>query len=288
MRAVRGVVTAVLAFAIAAMPEPARAQVVPADSTRPDSLRPEGVRMDSLAPATGMARLVPRSLVYALTRTTDTLPVVLGERSLELREAVYSGSPAWSLVEHMTGGVLPTLDDSLLLRRDDLAPLRWQSLLGSARLAAEFARDTMYAAVQGPAIRRSVTLGMPPGVVPNAGTMELHLQLAPLHDFWTDTLAILAVDLGGARVVEATMAVEGSGSVATPAGEWECWRVVLRAAGAEKRFWVRKADPLVVRTHQLIPGSSGQALEATLVGEVVNPSAPAVSPDSGAGGIPPA
>jgi hypothetical protein len=207
-----------------------------ADTARPGE-RPNG------------ALLHPGSFVYRLSSRRDTLFIPLGVRTVVVSEATVAGTPAWLIAESRTGTVVET-SDSLYLARADLAPERWVAAIGRTQLAASFARDSMFAALQTYQGRSSFSAAVPPGTLLSGGMVDRVVELLPLQAGYRTETSLLLVDMGGPRAVPATVSVEREDPVALSDRTVDCWVVLLQAGATVERLWVTKESPQVVKTEQ--------------------------------------
>jgi hypothetical protein len=200
---------------------------------------------------------------YDVTMTRDGLTQALGSQTITYSSATYAGAPSWLILESRFGTGVNGLD-SLLASRDQLVPLHWGTSSGSARLAAEFARDTLYGATSSPLGKRSLIGAAPRGVIATEGMLDGILQLAPIDDGWMANTTLLVADLTGTRLVPARLAVEREEEVTVPAGTFPTWVVSLRTDSVEKLVWVSKEDRMVVRSSQRLPQMGGAVLDRAL------------------------
>ena len=230
---------------------PSAAVVAPAPAT--DSVATLG-RLDGGQVRAGAA-------TYRLTLVRDVGPTALGTRTVEVREASLGGASTWLLVERRTGTAVPTVD-SLWLSRSDLLPLRWVAAIDRTQLAASFARDSVFGAVQSYAGRFSFSAGVLPGVLVTPAMTERIVELLPLRIGYRAGASLLLVDTGTPRALPAELTVEREERLRTATGDADCWVVLLRAGAMEERLWVEKSRRAVVRTEQ---GSAAGRLVADLI-----------------------
>ena len=206
---------------------------------------------DSVAPLERLDGSLLRAgaATYQLSLLRDSGTTALGTRTVEVSEGSLGGSAAWLLVERRTGTAVPTLD-SLWLARADLAPLRWVATVDRTQLAASFARDSIFGAVQSYAGRFSFGAGVLPGVLVTPAMTEKLVELLPLQPGYRAGASLVLVDMGTPRALPAELSVEREERVRTPAGDVDCWVVLLRAGAMEERLWVEKSRRAVVRTEQ--------------------------------------
>ena len=187
---------------------------------------------------------------YRLTLVRSAGPSELGTRTVEVNEASLGGTPTWLIVERRNGSAVPTAD-SLWLSRVDLVPLRWVASVGRTQLAASFARDSVFGAVQNYAGRSSFAAGVLPGLLVTAGMTEKIVELLPLRVGYRAGASLLLVDTGTPRALPAELVVEREERARTPGGgEVDCWVVHLRAGAMEEWLWVEKSRHTVVRAEQ--------------------------------------
>jgi hypothetical protein len=186
---------------------------------------------------------------YRLSLLRDARPSALGERTVEVTEALLAGAPTWLIAERRTGTPVPTTD-SLWLARNDLSPLRWTGTVDRTQLAASFAHDSIFGALQNYAGRSSFAAPLLPGVLVTPGMTERIVEMLPLRLGYRAAVSLLLVDMGTPRALPAELVVEREERIRTSAGEADCWVVLLRAGAMEERIWVEKERKLVVRTEQ--------------------------------------
>jgi hypothetical protein len=186
---------------------------------------------------------------YRLSLLRDSGPIALGVRTVEVTEAQLGGMSTWLIAERRTGTAVPTTD-SLWLTRAEFAPLRWVGTIDRAQLAASFAHDSIFGALQNYAGRSSFTTPLLPGALLTPGMTERILELLPLRVGYHAAASLLLVDMGTPRALPAEIAVEREERIRTPAGDADCWVVLVRAGVMEERLWVDKGRRMVVRTEQ--------------------------------------
>jgi hypothetical protein len=206
---------------------------------------------DSVAPLDRLDGSLLRAgaATYGLSLVRDVGPTALGTRTVEVSESSLGGAPVWLFVERRTGTAVPTLD-SLWLARGDLAPVRWVASVDRTQLAASFARDSIFGAVQSYAGRFSFGAGVLPGVLVTPAMTEKIVELLPLRPGYRAGASLLLVDMGAPRALPAELSVEREERIRTATGEADCWVVLLRAGAMEERLWVEKSRRNVVRTEQ--------------------------------------
>lgn len=194
----------------------------------------------------------------------DTAVTYLGVIELGVDSASYGGVPSWLLTE--SGRREETLvADSLWLDRASFRPRHWSAAIGSAGLALEFSRDTIYGATTSPLRRRSIVLAAPGDLLVNTAMTEVLLRLLPLGPGVADSLSVLVVDVGGAAVLPAKLTVTGEERIVVVAGVYDAWVVELETERGSATYWVRKDDPVVLRSDQRLPQLGGAILRRELV-----------------------
>jgi hypothetical protein len=210
------------------------------------------------------SRLRPERRSYRLTVLRGGLPSSAGERVVTVRETTHAGSPAWAIVETRLVPAAVT-SDSVVATRDQLAPLQWEGTAGGARLAAAVARDTLYGAISGAGLRRSLLVGMPPGIMLSAAMLETALPLLPLQLGASVPLSALVVDAQGARVVVGQLSIDREERVQVPAGSYDCLVATLRLDRASKTLWVSRDGRGVIKTEERMPDVGDALLEQALI-----------------------
>jgi len=186
---------------------------------------------------------------YRLSLLRDAGASSLGVRTIEVTETQLGGMATWLIAERRTGTAVPTTD-SLWLTRAELTPVRWVGTIERAQLAASFAHDSIFGALQNYAGRSSFAAPLLPGVLVTPGMTERILEMLPLRADYRAAASLLLVDMGTPRALPAEIVVEREERIRTPAGDADCWVVVLRAGVMEERLWLDKARRMVVRTEQ--------------------------------------
>jgi len=186
---------------------------------------------------------------YRLSLLRATGPSSLGTRTVEVTETQLGGISTWLIAERRTGSSVPTTD-SLWLTRGELTPVRWVGTIDRAQLAASFAHDSIFGALQNYAGRSSFAAPVLPGVLVTPGMTERILEMLPLRSGYRAAASLLLVDMGTPRALPAELVVEREERIRTPSGDADCWVVVVRAGVLEERLWVDKSRRLVVRTEQ--------------------------------------
>lgn len=197
------------------------------------------------------AALRPGQYVYQITLEQDAGTSILGTRTVSATMTTYAGAPAWLLLETRLGNGGPYIDS--LFTDLSLSPLHWSSVLGSARLVAEFRADTVFGATSAPSGRRSMVGPIPPGALVSSAMLETVLRLLPFQTTWEDSAAVVSVTPGSHSVVPTRLAVIGEDRVNVPAGTFDCWVVSVRADPGRSLYWVTKRDPIVVRAAMDVP-----------------------------------
>jgi hypothetical protein len=211
------------------------------------------------APHFDASVLRPIQLAYQTTLERDAGTSTIGTRTVTLSQATYAGTPAWLLVETRTGDGTPAIDS--LFTDLALHPIHWGSVLGQARVSAEFRADSAFGGVSAPMGRRSIVTGLPPGTFINGPMLETVLRLLPLQTAWEDSASTLTVNVGGMTALPTRLSVIGDDRVRVPAGQFDCWVVSVRAGdSARGLYWVSKRDPIVVRSALDVPALGGAQL----------------------------
>ena len=209
------------------------------------------------------SRLRPERRSYRLTVLRSGLPSSAGERVVTVRETTHAGSLAWAIVETWLVPAAVT-SDSVVASREQLAPLHWEGTAGGARLAAAVARDTLYGAISGAGLRRSLLVGLPAGVMLSAAMLEAAVPLLPLQLGVSVPLSAVVVDAMGARVVAGQLSVDRVERIQVPAGDFDCLVATLRLERASKTLWVSRDGRGVVKSEERMPDVGDAVLEQAL------------------------
>jgi hypothetical protein len=244
-------------------PSLAVGQVV-APATRPDSVAPR-TKPDA-------SRLDPVVLTYIATlrQGTDSARS-LGERSVQLTRTTYAGQEAWEIVETHGAGANAAVD-TLVTDHTTLTPLHWGatqqmptsgSMAAAARVVIEFSADSMIGVISAPSGRRTIVAPMPGGALLTAAQTETALRALPVVGGWHDSVDVVVTDLAHTSVVAAAIAVTGDENLTTTAGSFDCWVVTLSTNVGQTKYWLAKADRIVVQVAQIVP-EAGDTLQYTL------------------------
>lgn len=206
---------------------------------------------DSLLPFALPAGSAPRTgaTTYRLSLVRDSGPTALGTRTVEVSESTFGGMPVWLIAERRVGSAVPTTD-SLWLSRAELSPVRWVATIDRTQLAASFARDSIFGAMQSYAGRSSFAASLFPGVLVTPGMSERIVEMLPLRPGYRAAASLLLVDMGTPRALPAEITVEREERTRTSAGDVDCWVVLVRAGAMEERLWVDTRQRIVVRSEQ--------------------------------------
>lgn len=251
---------ALAAIALTATPALARSQ----DSSQaapPMAADTDTVLVRTL-PVNGLL-LRPQQLQYAMRVISPDSMHFVGDREVTITQSSYGGFPAWLVVETRGGGV-PSMD-TLYLSSVDLRPLHWSSTIGGARMAIEFTADSMYGATTSPAGNQNIVQAHGHDLLAGSAMTEAVLQVMPHAVGRVDSVSVLTVDLGSARILAGVLSVDGEQDLDTPAGREHCWVITLTTAVGSVRYWVTEAQPVVIQTRQAMPGRPGIEFEQTLV-----------------------
>jgi hypothetical protein len=232
------------------------------------------MRTDSIAPHTrpDASKLDPVVLTYIATlrQGTDSARS-LGERSVQLSRSTYAGLQAWEIVETHGAGANASVD-TLVTDYTTLMPLHWGAtqqmptsgtMGAAARVVIEFRADSMIGVITAPSGRRTIVAPMPGGVLLTAGHTETALRALPIGAGWRDSISVVVTDVAKTTVVPGALAVMGEEQLLTTAGTYDCWVVLLITDVGQTKYWVAKADHIVVKTSQILP-ESGDMLEYSL------------------------
>jgi hypothetical protein len=228
---------------------------------RTDSVRPPAHRL-----LVDGYRLHPTRLVYQLDLTSDSVTRPLGEIRAQVAETLYAAAPAWLLTRSGMQGS-SSVSESLYVSRAALRPMHWTAALGAARLAVEFAGDSVYGAVSSPLGKHNIILMGRSDLLVNVGAVDAVLGALSLSSGWHDSASVIVVDGGGSAIAPVTLAVEGEEKTTVPAGEFDCWIVSLESERGAERYWVSKTDQTIVRSQQILPhlGGGQAVLQRTLL-----------------------
>ena len=233
------------------------------------SLRPD-TSVHSAAGPVGASAVVPVAVRPDTTAQPDTITRpdsgvrFLGVMEHALSESTHAGLSSWLFTMQGTrAGV--AVAESLWVDRADLHAQHWASVVGPSRLSAEFARDTLYAAVTTPAGRRSIVAGVRSDVLVNEAMSDAALGVLPIGSGYADSLQVLVVDIGACASAPARLTMEGEERVIVPAGAFDAIVVALEAERGGARYWIDKATRIVLRSEQTLPELGGAVLRRELL-----------------------
>lgn len=208
------------------------------------------------------ARLQPYRRYYNLVVQGRDSTTTVGMSETSLARATYAGAPSWLLVETRTGIVASA--ESLYVT-PALRPVHWSSSLGAARLGTEFVGDSIYGAVTGPRGKQNIVLGGSQDLMVSTPMIAMLLPLLPLSRQWSDSIAVMAVDLATSRIIPAELSVVAEEELTVDSTLTRpTWVVALRAGARSIQFWVDKDIPAVLRVQQTLPPHTGTLLEYRL------------------------
>jgi hypothetical protein len=204
-------------------------------------------------------RIRPFHRVYDMVVHTRDSGTVIGQREVTLQQGTYAGNPSWRLVEVRTGAV-PAAET--LYVTPDLRPLLWYAVQREARMGVTFVGDTVLGATSAPAGRRNLLVVSRPDLIVSQPMIELVLPLLPLSLEWTDSAAVLAVDLVGGTVIPVEISVIGEELVVVDSTvQRPVWVVALRADPRAILLWIDKENGEVYKMQQPLPTHVGTLLE---------------------------
>ena len=219
-----------------------------------------------------ISRVQPYRRTYDMIVHARDSAIVIGQRDVVLSEASYAGSPAWLLVETRTG--LVPASESLFVA-PDLRPLHWSSVLGAARLGAEFVGDSIYGASTMASGKQNVVILGRPDLLVSGPMVELLVPLLPLWSSWADSVGVLGVDLVTNQVTPAELAVIGEEDVALDSSSVRhSWVMTLRSGDSHMLFWIDKDSGAALRVQQTLPRHVGGELEYRIRPELVSAAPP--------------
>jgi hypothetical protein len=208
-----------------------------------------------------VSRLQSTSRRYDIVvRRRDSL-IVVGERRVDVRPALYAGADAWLIVETRTGEV-PAAES--LYVSPDFRPLHWASALGPARLATEFVGDSILGAASAGRSKQNIALQGRPDVLVNHAMVEVMLSLLPLADAWVDSAASISVNLSGTALTPSELAVVASENMPVDSSVVPVWVVALRSAESSVLYWVEKSTGVPFLIQQQVPAHVGGQMEFRL------------------------
>ena len=204
-------------------------------------------------------RLRPFRRAYDMIVHTRDSGIVIGQREVILAPATYAGKPAWLLVESRSG-LVPAAET--LYVDPDMRPLHWYAAQSDARMGATFVADTVFGAASAPAGSQSLIIAGRPDLLVSQAMIEMVLPLLPLTAEWTDSAAVLAVDLAAAAVIPVELSVIGEEPVLIDSTHSHpAWVVAMRAEARTILLWIDRESGEVYRVQQPLPTHVGTLLE---------------------------
>ncbi len=189
-------------------------------------------------------RLAPGSACYAVLRGDRELGATL--QTVEATEV--DGVPAWDIVVHqrLAGGAFD-LRDHFVLRRTDLAPIRFDSrdAAKAARtghphtVSLAYAADHVHGSRTAEGTTTPIDVALPEPVL-EGNLWGLTFGALPLAEGAAFRLPFYQYDKG---LGSFSIAVTGSETVETPRGPLEAWTLAVDpGSGAETTYLIAKAD----------------------------------------------
>jgi hypothetical protein len=233
-----------------------------------------GAPLSQAGPLAGM-RLRPGRWTYAAQWTDSAGHTRFdGNATIAVDSAHVSpgGVPAWHVVQQWLGELGDHGEraeaETLLVRRDDLRPIEravhvapYNRNYRRLQVAQRFVGDSVLGEMRaegtdGHRVRRPVARRLPNDGGPylTDALAPLFLAAADLDRFWARRVSIVGwavVPNDVAYRVE--LRVVGEDLVGTPAGTFDCWRLVVTARGRVIDYWVRKRDGVAVRSRDAVP-----------------------------------
>jgi len=195
---------------------------------------------------------------------SDSAVRYLGVIEHALAEGTHGGLSSWIFTtQGVRAGV--TVAESLWVDRADMHPQHWASVAGPSRLSAEFTRDSLYAAVNTPAGRKSIVAGARSDLLVNEAMTDAALSVLPIVPGYADSVAVLVVDIGACASAPARLTTEGEERVIVPAGSFDAIVVSLEAERGAARYWIDKVTHMVLRSEQSLPELGGAILRRELL-----------------------
>lgn len=196
------------------------------------------------------SRIAPFARSYDVVLQTRDSAAVIGIRTLIASRTTRLGAPAWLLLETRTGAV-PAADT--LYVTPELRPMRWSAALGPARLAIQFARDSMFGATTSPLGRQNIVAPVPPDLIVSAAMVDLLLPAIFPVEGRLDSVTVLTIDPGGVAFLPGALIVLGREALQLPGGEPRTvWVVALHTEPRYVLFWVDSETGGVVRVQHYL------------------------------------
>lgn len=194
----------------------------------------------------------------------------IGTRALEIAATTHEGRPAWLIIESSwTAGTAMT--DSLLLNGESMRPIFRRLHLGGAMLDASYSADSVRGTMRRGVREVAFAASLPRDAVVNAGMLEVLMRVSAVRAGWTARADQVVVGPSGQVHVTATvLSVEGTDTVAVPAGSFPAWIVSARSDQAAQRFWLSRDGNWVVRSSATLEGLPGARIETVLTGVAVD------------------
>jgi len=241
-------------------------------------------------PADG-ARLRPRTLQY-VARWTDTTGHERfdGRAVVALDSVRMDGAPVWRVAQTWRGETGDHGEhveaETLWVARADLRPLArgvhvapYNRAFGRLEVTQRFVGDSVLGAMHaegtdGHEVRRPIARRLPDDGAPylTDAFAPLFLSAVDVGPRWARRVTIAGWAVVPNDVVyPVALRVVGAERVTTPAGTFDCWRLLVTARGRVLDYWVRKGDGVGVRSRDAAPragrdGTRG-VREVVLTGE---------------------
>ena len=184
-------------------------------------------------------------------------------RVITVSEVAHEGVAAWrvTLLIEIGGG---SLVDTLLMRKDNLAPLTRRSVSDTLFEIVYRTQDSMVTGfTRMPGRNGPISARLIPNTFYNYHALRFIFRGLPLAPGYTANAALVLPRGDSGQVVPLTLSVAGEERIHTPAGPCDCYVVIARGQGIGEIYWVDKTTRYVARTREPF-GGQGAVLQLDL------------------------
>ncbi|MBI4409633.1 MAG: alpha/beta fold hydrolase [Gemmatimonadetes bacterium] len=225
---------------------------------------PATVKLETLAtkaaaaPATFNGDAVqPATLRYA--QTIQVMGRVVEERStVTVAAGNLRGSPVWVVAE-MSQSQMGAGTDTVFVDRKTLAPLRWTARQGAAHVELAFRGDSVVGSIQAGPQEMPIRVKVQVPVFLDGRSLGLALSTLPPIPGYAASLRTF--DLLGGSTREQRLEVTGTERVKIGAGEFDAYKVEVRAADGSPgggTYWIERDAPRrVLKAELQLPAQTG-------------------------------
>ncbi len=229
-----------------------------ADVEMPEAIVP---RTDLPAAELDGTMLEPATLTYDVTMEAGGQTMTM-TTTVERTRATHKDEDVWQIATTVNAP-MGTSTDTIIVRSDDLRPVRRRMQQGPARITLDYGETRIGGEISVPG-QRKTPITVPIGE-PVVGHLETELESMPLKVGFETQLRAFQPATGSVQLVQ--LAVAATESVETGAGTFDVYRVDLSGDdGSSMRAWVTHTKPhRTVKTELTQPAMGGAKIVSVLV-----------------------